>query len=151
MQCQTFTLRLSNTQDLERLNQFLAQIMPIQVSSSLVPGNPAFWSVLVFYEGQAKAPVGNRPKEDRTSPAPAEDPIFLALRSWRAQKAKAEGVPPYVIAHNAQLKAIAEARPQSEAELREIKGFGDGKIGKYGKEMLELLSQAIELEGKART
>lgn len=144
MQCQTFTLRLSNTEDLERLNQFLAQIMPLQVSSSLVQGNPAFWSVLVFYEGQATAPLGNRPKEDRTSPL-AEDPIFLALRSWRAQKAKAEGVPPYVIAHDAQLKAIAEARPQSEAGLREIKGFGDRKIGKYGKEILELLSRAIEL------
>lgn len=51
MQCQTFILRLDNAKDLERLNRFLAQVMPIQVSSSLVPGDTPFWSVLVFYEG----------------------------------------------------------------------------------------------------
>ncbi len=139
MQCQTFILRLDNAKDLERLNQFLAQVMPIQVSSSLVAGDAPFWSVLVFYEGEAQ-------KASRTPPSaqaaePPSSPAFEALRRWRGQKAKEEGVPPYVIATNAELQAILDNHPQNLEELGQIKGFGKIKAGKYGREILQLLSK----------
>jgi superfamily II DNA helicase RecQ len=139
MQCQTFTLRLDNAKDLDKLNQFLAQVMPIQVSSSLITGNTPFWSVLVFYEGDAKAAVQ---PESIPSPKPVEppsSPAFEALRKWRSQKAKEEGVPPYVIATNAELQAILESNPQNPGELSQVKGFGKAKASKYGREILQLL------------
>jgi superfamily II DNA helicase RecQ len=139
MQCQTFTLRLDNAKDLEKLNQFLAQVMPIQVSSSLVAGNAPFWSVLVFYEGEVQ-------KVSKTSsPAkaaePPSSPAFETLRQWRSQKAREEGVPPYVIATNSELQAILDSNPQNQEELGQIKGFGKVKAGKYGREILQLLSR----------
>ncbi len=139
MQCQTFTLRLENAKDLEKLNQFLAQVMPIQVSSSLVSGDAPFWSVLVFYEGDARADAHPEPTPP---PKPAEapsSPAFEALRKWRSQKAREEGVPPYVIATNAELEAILESNPQSPGELSQVKGFGKAKASKYGREILQLL------------
>lgn len=139
MQCQTFTLRLDNAKDLEKLNRFLAQVMPIQVSSSLVAGNAPYWSVLVFYEGDARAAA---PLESTPPHKPAEspsNPVFEALRKWRGQKAKKEGVPPYVIATNAELEAILESNPQSPEELSQVKGFGKAKASKYGREILQLL------------
>ncbi|MCS7068784.1 MAG: HRDC domain-containing protein [Meiothermus sp.] len=141
MQCQTFTLRLDNAKDLEKLNRFLAQVMPIQVSSSLVMGNAPFWSVLVFYEGQARASAQPEPTALSKSAEPPSSPAFEALRRWRSQKAKEEGVPPYVIATNAELQAILDKRPQTLADLSAVKGFGQAKTGKYGQEILQLLSQ----------
>jgi len=137
MQCQTFTLRLDNPKDLERLNQFLAQVMPIQISSSLVTGNTPFWSVLVFYEGEVKA-VSKTSQPPKLAESPSY-PAFEALRKWRSQKAKEEGLPAYVIATNAELQAILDGNPQTPEELGQIKGFGKAKASKYGREILQLL------------
>lgn len=139
MQCQTFMLRLENAKDLERLNQFLAQVMPIQVSSSLVTGNAPFWSVLVFYEGEVQA-VSKTSQPPKLAKPPSS-PAFEALRKWRSQKAKEEGVPPYVIATNTELQAILDGNPKNPEELGQIKGFGKAKASKYGREILQLLSK----------
>lgn len=139
MQCQTFTLRLDNAKDLEKLNQFLAQVMPIQVSSSLVAGNTPFWSVLVFYEGEVQRV--SRTSQSAKAAEPPSSPAFEALRQWRSQKAKEEGVPPYVIATNAELQAILDSSPKNLEELGQIKGFGKAKASKYGREILQLLSK----------
>ncbi len=140
MQCQTFTLRLGSARDLEKLNQFLAQVIPIQVSSSLVKGSEPFWSVLVFFEGEAKA-RSRQPGPATESTEPSASPAFEALRRWRSQKAKEEGVPPYVIATNAELQAILESNPQTPSELSGVRGFGKAKAHKYGREILEILSK----------
>ena len=62
-----------------------------------------------------------------------------ALRGWRTARAKADAVPPYVVAHDATLAAIAEARPGSLAELRRIKGMGPARLDKYGAELLAVV------------
>jgi len=141
MRCQAFTVRLDERQslDLQRLNDFLERVQPIQVSSALVAGSFPVWSILVFYEGEA--PKG---KERLEKPLPkphptADDALYQALREWRRQKAKAEGVPPYVIARDAQLAAIAEALPTSAEALAQIRGFGSRKAERYGEEILALL------------
>lgn len=140
MQCQTFMLRLDHARDLERLNQFLAQVMPIQISSSLVMGNAPFWSVLVFYEGEPKTPSS---RQSGPAAEPSSSPAFEALRKWRSLKAKEEGVPPYVIATNAELQAILKSEPKTPAELGEVKGFSQAKVQKYGREILQILHQAL--------
>lgn len=139
MQCQTFSLRIDNEADLERLNRFLAQVMPIQVTSSLVQGNPAFWSVLVFYEGEAKPIKLVTEKKPKVLEEGLASPAFEALRKWRSQKAREENVPPYVVAHNAELEEIAKLLPKNLDDLENIKGFGKAKREKYGTEILEVL------------
>jgi ATP-dependent DNA helicase RecQ len=65
--------------------------------------------------------------------------LFDALRSWRAGEAKSQAVPPYVIFHDATLREIAAARPQSLDELGQIKGVGASKLQRYGGRVLRLL------------
>ncbi|MEQ4718838.1 DNA helicase RecQ [Nonomuraea sp. B19D2] len=68
-------------------------------------------------------------------------PLFERLRSWRAATAKEQGVPAYVIFHDATLREIATVRPASIAELSEINGVGENKLAKYGEQLLEVLRE----------
>jgi len=76
----------------------------------------------------------------RPRPGDDADPIFAALREWRTTIARDEGMPAYVIAHDATLAAIADARPTTLAGLRRVKGMGPAKLEKYGDGILEVLS-----------
>lgn len=72
---------------------------------------------------------------------PAEAaPVFERLRSWRGATAKEQGVPAYVIFHDATLREIATRLPASLAELGTISGVGDNKLAKYGEGVLETLA-----------
>ena len=64
---------------------------------------------------------------------------FAALKAWRAEVAKSHSLPAYVIFHDATLLAMAEAAPQSLAELSGISGLGAKKLEAYGEEVLRLL------------
>ena len=80
------------------------------------------------------------------SPKPAlgSDPVSVALRQWRFERAKADGMPAFVIAHDSTLAAIAEARPRSLAALRRVKGMGPQKLEKYGEEILAVIEAAVD-------
>ncbi|MER6688647.1 DNA helicase RecQ [Streptomyces minutiscleroticus] len=69
-------------------------------------------------------------------------PVFEALRAWRAAQAKEQGVPAYVIFHDATLREIATAAPTTIAELGGISGVGEKKLATYGEGVLEALASA---------
>jgi ATP-dependent DNA helicase RecQ len=72
-------------------------------------------------------------------PAAAE-PVFERLRAWRAAAAKEQGVPAYVIFHDATLRQIATELPATLAELATVNGVGDSKLAKYGQQVLDTLA-----------
>jgi ATP-dependent DNA helicase RecQ len=72
--------------------------------------------------------------------APEAEPIFERLRAWRGATAKEQGVPAYVIFHDATLRQIATDLPGSLAELGKISGVGENKLAKYGEGVLEALA-----------
>jgi ATP-dependent DNA helicase RecQ len=65
---------------------------------------------------------------------------FEALRAWRAEAARAQNVPAYVIFHDATLRAIAAAAPAGLDALEGISGVGDRKLERYGDDVLRVLS-----------
>ena len=69
-----------------------------------------------------------------------QEAVFDRLRAWRGTAAKEQGVPAYVVFHDATLRAIAVAEPSSLPELAQINGVGESKLAKYGQSILELLS-----------
>ncbi|AWS48912.1 DNA helicase RecQ [Streptosporangium sp. 'caverna'] len=82
-------------------------------------------------------------KSPRATPADLPEeamPIFELLRAWRAATAKEQGVPAYVIFHDATLREIATGLPSSLAELAMINGVGENKLAKYGQEILDALA-----------
>ncbi len=63
---------------------------------------------------------------------PADEALFQLLRAERMTLAKAQGVPPYVILHDATLIDIAQKRPSRSEDLLGIAGLGDIKRDRYG-------------------
>ena len=84
-----------------------------------------------------------RPAKSRRGPAvelPAgAAPVFERLRMWRAAESKEQGVPAYVIFHDATLREIATGTPTTLAELGTMSGVGENKLAKYGEAILEVL------------
>ena len=82
-------------------------------------------------------------RRDRTpsgaSLSGSDGQAFEALRRWRADEARGQGVPPYVIFHDATLASIARDRPRSRDELSMIGGVGASKLERYGQAVLQIL------------
>ncbi|HQR56900.1 MAG TPA: DNA helicase RecQ [Burkholderiaceae bacterium] len=72
---------------------------------------------------------------------PAAERLFTRLREWRASVAKEHGVPAYVVFHDGTLRALAQQRPGTLAELGEISGVGAAKLARYGAAVLELVGR----------
>ena len=92
-------------------------------------------------EGSSGAP---KAKAAVAELAPEAVPVFEALRAWRGAQAKEQGVPAYVIFHDATLREIASVRPGSLAELGTISGLGEKKLATYGEGVLEVLASLGE-------
>ena len=71
--------------------------------------------------------------------SPEQEAVFEKLRAWRGATAKEQGVPAYVVFHDATLRSIAVAAPSTLRELAGISGVGESKLAKYGEPILELL------------
>ena len=65
--------------------------------------------------------------------------LFDKLKAWRREKARAEGIKPYIIFSDASLIEIANKLPKTKEDLMNIRGVGEKKIDKYGEEILKIL------------
>ena len=86
------------------------------------------------------------PGSSRRSGAAAPDALdetgrelFEALRRHRLEVARAESVPPYVVATDRALRDIAALRPTTAAELEQAHGIGPAKVSRYGAGLLEVV------------
>ncbi|MEO5622229.1 MAG: DNA helicase RecQ [Dokdonella sp.] len=71
--------------------------------------------------------------------APHETSLWNALRNLRARLAKEQGVPAYVIFHDATLLAMLRARPQTLLALAAVSGVGERKLERYGDAFIGVL------------
>jgi ATP-dependent DNA helicase RecQ len=90
-------------------------------------------------EGRAIRGTRKRGAREAMVVAAADQPLFEALRAWRAAAAKAQHVPPYVIFHDRTLAEIAQVRPGSRAALGRLNGVGEAKLAHYGAAVLEVV------------
>jgi len=72
------------------------------------------------------------------------DRLFQALRILRKEIASREGVPPFVVFGDASLAEMAARRPKDSEELLSVIGVGKHKLGKYGKEFLQVIAEISE-------
>lgn len=75
---------------------------------------------------------------------PAEASLFQALRARRLELAREQGVPPYVIFHDATLTELAHAKPRSMTEFATVPGVGQAKLLRYAGAFLEVIEQHVE-------
>ncbi len=69
---------------------------------------------------------------------------FLKNFGWRKERADKDGVPVFVIGSNKEFSDLVINRPTSLEALKNIKGFGSGKISKYGREIIEMIKVFYE-------
>jgi ATP-dependent DNA helicase RecQ len=90
---------------------------------------------VLHLDAAASVPSLTTPK--RTA---ADEPLVAELRAWRTSRAREDGVPAYVVLHDATLDELAARRPRSRSELAAVKGLGPTKLERYGSDLLELLA-----------
>ncbi len=70
--------------------------------------------------------------------------LWDALREHRKKLAEEQGVPAYVIFHDATLAAMVERVPQSLEQLGNISGIGERKLEAYGESFLSVILDNAE-------
>jgi ATP-dependent DNA helicase RecQ len=78
-------------------------------------------------------------------------PLFEALRAWRAAVARDQGVPAYIVFGDATLRGIALTRPGTIAELGTISGVGEKKLESYGAGVLAVVAGGDPAEAASRS
>ncbi|MEV8250183.1 DNA helicase RecQ [Microbacterium sp. NPDC076768] len=90
--------------------------------------------------------ASSTPRARKASAADALDAgdrsLFEALRAWRAETAREQGVPAYIVFGDATLRALAEHRPASLSDLDGITGIGAKKRQAYGDGVLAVIASA---------
>jgi ATP-dependent DNA helicase RecQ len=81
---------------------------------------------------------------DQVSPSnPEHSALWQALRTLRKQIADEQGVPPYVIFHDAVLMDMLRFRPMSIKQIGQLSGVGQKKLEHYGQAFLEVIRQHL--------
>jgi DNA helicase-2/ATP-dependent DNA helicase PcrA len=106
-------------------------------------------------ELRGETPVVRAPREQRTSGptgrsaaladsvgAPPDTALLQQLKVWRAGRARADGMPAFVVFHDTTLEEIARRRPVTLAELARVKGLGPTKLDRYGDDVLSVVTAA---------
>lgn len=70
-----------------------------------------------------------------------DDPLWLALKAKRMELAKEQGVPPYVVFHDATLIEILNQKPQDLNAMGLISGVGQAKLERYGAAFLAVIAE----------
>ena len=75
--------------------------------------------------------------------AAQDDPLWDALRALRTDIAAEQGVPPYVVFHDATLRDMVRRRPTSADDLLDVSGVGAAKLERYGARFLALIREHV--------
>ena len=79
----------------------------------------------------------------------SDQKLWDALRECRTRLSKEQGVPPYMIFHDATLMEMVEQRPSRLLELEQIDGVGERKLEAYGSDFLEVIAAHQQVEAAA--
>lgn len=128
------------------------EVVEVRPDGALLRAGAARLSVafgsIVSIEGQRRTlvapPSGAGPKRAGGSQTagPAENPdLFEALRAWRRERMKGDGVPAYVVAADRTLREISSLVPRSLDALLSVHGMGPTKLERYGDEILAVVDE----------
>lgn len=134
--------------DQKQLNNFLQDITFVKSTEHFVESDTesSHWVILLHYEcpvvkhaevKTAKSKVKTVEESDLT---PGAQYVLECLKAWRNNKAKELKAPKYMVCNNSELINIAFYQPSSIEALQCIKGFGEKKVQRFGKDIIALLN-----------
>ena len=105
---------------------------------------PAFLEVTLDHEPHDATVARPRKRgRDTVELAVGDQKLFEDLRYWRAAEAKRQHVPPYVIFPDRTLAEIAQRRPRTSSTLLAVSGVGEGKLARYGAEVIAVVEKSL--------
>ena len=128
------------------LQGFCANHRVFEAKEELFVHNGApYWSVVVHYDPVQEADDRGSSQQGKKNDwrdllSEEQMPCFEALRAWRNDRAREQGISAYIIGTNRMLADIVRRRPTSLEELKDVPGFGPAKLKDYGKDILGLLN-----------
>jgi ATP-dependent DNA helicase RecQ len=84
-------------------------------------------------------PAAPRPRLGPVAERSADEGVVERLRRWRLERSRKDGVPAFVVLHDATLHDLAAAQPRTHGELADIKGLGPVKLERYGHDLLAVI------------
>jgi len=90
---------------------------------------------------EVKRPRAKARREQHGFASEADERLWQALREKRREIAKEQGVPPYVIFHDATLREMVEYRPDTLDQLRLLSGVGERKLALYGEDFVAVIRE----------
>ncbi|MGE3621014.1 MAG: HRDC domain-containing protein, partial [Acidimicrobiia bacterium] len=103
----------------------------------------------VFVRYGERVTVDDRPHALAAPRRPGADEAVEALKAWRRDRSRADGVPAYVVLSDVHLAGIVERWPEDLARLRACPGIGPAKLESYGDEILAVLARTGERSGNS--
>ena len=76
-----------------------------------------------------------------------DDALVEALKAWRREQARQQGVPPYVVFHDRTLIELAARQPGDLNALAQVSGIGSAKLERYGEAVLAVIGTATAAGG----
>jgi ATP-dependent DNA helicase RecQ len=73
--------------------------------------------------------------------APQGDELFERLRALRKRLADENGLPPYVVFHDATLRKMVERRPTTLDQFAQLPGVGQAKLARYGASFIAAIGE----------
>ena len=106
-------------------------------------------AIAAWEQANPDAPPRRRPTLQRSFAAPStvvsapavseSDPLYSRLRAWRADRARRDGVPAYMVFSDRTLKELVAALPRDRDSLMRVRGVGPAKLGTLGPEVLSII------------
>lgn len=110
-----------------------------EASGRLLEGEEKVMMKLAKEQERTKVSGGSRKKKAKGEAAgmtEADQPLFERLRELRAQAAREEKVPPYIVFSDKTLAHMCVLKPQNKEEMLSVSGVGEFKYEKYGERFL---------------
>lgn len=89
------------------------------------------------------------PDKPSLDESPIDPGLFDELREWRTKLAAEQKMPPYIIAPDKALQAIAILLPTNDKELLDVPGFGTTKVERYGEDIYKIVKDHAASAQKA--
>ncbi len=95
------------------------------------------------YEAEAEQAIEEK-ESNNTSGKAYDEALFELLKALRKKIAKEKNLPPYVIFQDPSLEEMATTYPASRDDMAQINGVGMGKVVKFGKPFIDLITKYVE-------
>ena len=119
---------------------------------SVLNNEETVWMKLVKEQNNSEKETPKKSRKKKNTLAGAgeftesEETLFETLRRLRAQIAKEEKVPPYIVFSDKTLTHMCIVKPEDKKEMLSVSGVGEFKYEKYGERFLEAIRNQADIK-----